>query len=116
MWKSGMAAAAAFAIAFLAHDCSVSATAAQRSDRQAQAHRLGATTFAQAPRSVRRSRTSITVRPPARVPATGVYPSPVPYAYPGPNAVRDCSSRLVTEYRPSGTVIVPRMRCWWTTQ
>jgi hypothetical protein len=34
-------------------------------------------------------------------------------AYPGPNAVRHCVSRLVQEHRPSGTVIVPRMRCWW---
>jgi hypothetical protein len=33
--------------------------------------------------------------------------------YPGPNAVRQCTSWLATEYRPSGTVIVPRMRCWW---
>ncbi len=36
-----------------------------------------------------------------------------PYGYPGPNAVRQCSSWLAQEYRPSGTVIVPRMRCWW---
>ena len=33
--------------------------------------------------------------------------------YPGPNAVRQCTSWLATEFRPSGTVIVPRMRCWW---
>ena len=33
--------------------------------------------------------------------------------YPGPIAVRQCASWLATEYRPSGTVIVPRMRCWW---
>ncbi len=33
--------------------------------------------------------------------------------YPGPSAVRQCVSWLATEYRPSGTVIVPRMRCWW---
>jgi hypothetical protein len=40
---------------------------------------------------------------------------PLPYAieYPGPNAVRHCVSRLVQEHRPSGTVIVPRTRCWW---
>lgn len=32
---------------------------------------------------------------------------------PGPNAVRQCRSWLVTEYRISGTVIVPQMYCWW---
>ena len=39
----------------------------------------------------------------------------LPYGidYPGPNAVRQCASRLVPEYRPSGTVIVPRMWCRW---
>jgi len=29
------------------------------------------------------------------------------------NARRECRARLVQEYRPSGTVIVPRMTCWW---
>lgn len=32
---------------------------------------------------------------------------------PGPNAVRDCTATYVQEYRPSGTVIVPRMNCFW---
>jgi hypothetical protein len=32
---------------------------------------------------------------------------------PGPNAKRYCESWLATEYRVSGTVIVPKMRCWW---
>jgi hypothetical protein len=27
--------------------------------------------------------------------------------------VRDCTSWLAQENRPSGPVIVPRMRCWW---
>lgn len=39
----------------------------------------------------------------------GVYPR----YNPGPNAVRDCTAHLVQEYRPSGTVIVPRMNCFW---
>ena len=39
----------------------------------------------------------------------GVYPS----YNPGPNAVRDCTATLVQEFRPSGTVIVPRMNCFW---
>jgi hypothetical protein len=39
----------------------------------------------------------------------GVYPR----YNPGPNAVRDCNATYVQEYRPSGTVIVPRMSCYW---
>ena len=30
-----------------------------------------------------------------------------------PNAVRACNAWYEQEYRPSGTVIVPRMRCRW---
>ena len=36
-----------------------------------------------------------------------------PRDYLPPNAIRQCRSWLVTEYRASGPVIVPRMRCWW---
>ncbi|MCK9913644.1 hypothetical protein MXD81_31130 [Microbacteriaceae bacterium K1510] len=32
---------------------------------------------------------------------------------PGPNAKRYCRSWLAKEYRVSGTVIVPKMECWW---
>lgn len=32
---------------------------------------------------------------------------------PGPNAVRDCYATYVREFRPSGTVITPRMNCYW---
>jgi hypothetical protein len=39
----------------------------------------------------------------------GVYPS----YNPGSNAVRDCTADYVQEFRPSGTVIVPRMNCYW---
>lgn len=35
------------------------------------------------------------------------------HSYPGPNATRHCDSWLEKEYRPSGTVVVPRMRCIW---
>jgi hypothetical protein len=38
-----------------------------------------------------------------------VYPS----YYPGPNAVRECNATYVQEARPSGTVITPRMHCFW---
>ncbi len=30
-----------------------------------------------------------------------------------PTAKRQCRATLVREYRLSGTVIVPQMRCWW---
>jgi hypothetical protein len=39
----------------------------------------------------------------------GVYPS----YNPGPDAVRECTAHYVQEFRPSGTVIVPRMNCHW---
>jgi len=35
------------------------------------------------------------------------------YVSPRPNAVRQCYSWLEREYRVSGPVIVPQMRCWW---
>jgi hypothetical protein len=60
-----------------------------------------------------RTRPRIRVYPRYPRPYTTLYPLPYGVDYPGPNAVRQCVSRLVTEYRPSGTVIVPRMRCWW---
>ncbi len=44
-----------------------------------------------------------------------VYPLPYDVEYPGPNAVRQCVDWYATEHRPSGTVIVPRMRCRWIT-
>lgn len=55
-------------------------------------------------------------RPTARL---RVYPNyqPAPEVYPryfpGPNAVRECNATYVQEHRPSGTVIVPRMSCYW---
>ena len=54
-------------------------------------------------------------RPPTRI---RVYPSYSPYDvypryFPGRNAVRDCTATLVEEFRPSGTVITPRMNCFW---
>ena len=40
-------------------------------------------------------------------------PDVYPRYNPGPNAVRDCTATYVREYRPSGTVITPRMNCYW---
>ena len=62
----------------------------------------------------RRARTRLRVRPlyPYRH-YHSLYPVPYDVEYPGPNAKRECVDRYVTEHRPSGTVIVPRMRCRW---
>ena len=40
-------------------------------------------------------------------------PDVYPRYNPGPNAVRSCTATYVQEYRPSGTVITPRMSCYW---
>ncbi|MCB1412731.1 MAG: hypothetical protein KDJ76_06350 [Xanthobacteraceae bacterium] len=63
-------------------------------------------------RTTRRSPTRLRVHPlPNRVLPNrdGVYP----HFDPGPNAVRDCTATYVQEFRPSGTVITPRMHCHW---
>ena len=54
-------------------------------------------------------------RPQARLRITPNYDpdSIYPHYNPGPNAVRVCNAHYVQEYRPSGTVIVPRMSCYW---
>jgi hypothetical protein len=38
---------------------------------------------------------------------------PLAQSYPGPDAVRQCTAWLAPENRASGTVIVPKMHCWW---
>jgi hypothetical protein len=40
-------------------------------------------------------------------------PDVYPRYDPGPNAVRECNAYYVQEARPSGTVITPRMNCFW---
>jgi len=54
-------------------------------------------------------------RPPPRLRVTPYYsPDGVyPRYNPGPNAVRECNATYVQEFRPSGTVIVPRVSCFW---
>ena len=56
-------------------------------------------------------------RPPKRLriyPRYQAEPDDVyPRYNPGPNAVRVCNATYVQEFRPSGTVIVPRMTCVW---
>ncbi len=58
---------------------------------------------------VARPRTRLRVQPYYNSNPNDVYPR----YYPGRNAVRDCNVNYVQEYRPSGTVIVPRMSCFW---
>jgi hypothetical protein len=53
-------------------------------------------------------------RPTARLRVTPYEEGVVPHYYPGPNAVRVCNATYVQEYRPSGTVIVPHMICYWS--
>src|SRR5216684_1787710 len=52
-------------------------------------------------------------KPPTRLHVYPQYaPGPddvYPRYFPGRNAIRDCTATYVQEYRPSGTVIVPRM-------
>jgi hypothetical protein len=62
-----------------------------------------------APRHLRKPPTRLRVYPRYDQWPDDVYPR----YNPGPNAVRECSATYVQEYRPSGTVIVPRMSCYW---
>ena len=71
------------------------------------------------PSGVRVPQAEPTQPPVRRIPRLRIYPNyePAPEVYPryfpGPNAVRECNATYVQEYRPSGTVIVPRMHCFW---
>ncbi len=76
--------------------------------RAAQASQPAATD-ASAQVRVRRPPRRLPIYPRYREEPDGVYPR----YNPGPNAVRDCTATYVQEYRPSGTVIVPRMSCFW---
>lgn len=57
-----------------------------------------------------KARPRIRVRP--RQPAASEFP-PYEYSWPGPGAVRQCVDWYATEYRPSGTVVTPQIRCRW---
>jgi len=85
-----------------------SAQAAPKGIRTAQASPPAVTELS-AQRRIRRPSTRLRVYPRYELEPDGVYPR----YYPGRNAVRDCSATYVQEYRPSGTVIVPRMSCYW---
>ena len=59
--------------------------------------------------AVRRPAKRVRIYPRYQAEPDGVYPR----YFPGQNAVRECNATYVQEYRPSGTVIVPRMNCYW---
>lgn len=105
-WLATIAAAATFGLMF-------DASAAAEPARQGASAAPDALAQGQA-QPPRRARTKIRVRPlyPHR-PYHSFYPPAADVVYPGPNAQRECAVRYVQEFRPSGTVIVPRMRCWW---
>ncbi len=87
-------------------------TSAQAQGVYSGTHRAQARTRVEefsAQRRVRRPPTRIRVYPRYVPDADGVYPR----YFPGRNAVRDCTATYVQEFRPSGTVIVPRMNCFW---
>jgi hypothetical protein len=95
----------AFAGTFLLPVAAAQAQAAPHA-QTAQASQPGTELSAQSRRH-RRPPTRIRVYP--RYNPDDVYPR----YFPGRNAVRDCTAHLVQEFRPSGTVITPRMDCFW---
>jgi hypothetical protein len=109
MMRIGIAAIlVAFAGAVLLPAARAEAQTAPKSMRTAQASQP-IVTEATAQRRNRRPTTRLRVYPNYELEPDGVYPR----YYPGRNAVRDCTATYVAEYRPSGTVIVPRMSCYW---
>ena len=75
--------------------------------QMAQASQSAGTDLSAQSRRVRRPPTRIRVYP--RYDPDDVYPR----YFPGRNAVRDCTATYVEEFRPSGTVITPRLNCFW---
>jgi hypothetical protein len=98
--------ALAFAGTFLLPAAGAQAQGAPRLQAARSSQPAGLEVSAQSRRS-RRAPVRIRVYP--RYDPDDVYPR----YFPGRNAVRDCTATLVEEYRPSGTVITPRMNCFW---
>jgi|SRR5580692_7005023 hypothetical protein len=95
----------AFAVVSMLPGAAAQAQTAPSGVRLAQAQPAATETPAQRRRNLRR----LPVYPRSRGEPDDVYPR----YDPGPNAVRDCTATYVQEYRLSGTVIVPRMSCYW---
>jgi hypothetical protein len=98
----------AFAGVFSLPAAGVEAQTAPSGMRTAQASQP-MVTEASAQRRVRRPTARLRVYPSYQGEPDGVYPR----YFPGRNAVRDCNATYVQEYRPSGTVIVPHVNCYW---
>jgi hypothetical protein len=98
----------AFAGTFLLPAAGARAQAAPFGLSTAQASQPAGTDVS-AQRRIRRPSTRLRVYPRYELEPDGVSPR----YYPGRNAVRDCNATYVQEYRPSGTVIVPHMSCYW---
>ena len=96
----------ALAAAFSLFAAGAGAQIAPQDTRVAQASPAGEP-FTQSP--VRRPPRRLRIYPRYQAEPDGVYPR----YFPGSNAVRVCNATYVQEYRPSGTVIVPRMSCFW---
>jgi hypothetical protein len=82
---------------------------------QAQTASPGVRTAQASPTDASAQRRRVLRRVPIYVYPPGDYwqPDVYPHYNPGPNAVRECNATYVQEYRPSGTVITPRMHCFW---
>jgi hypothetical protein len=98
--------ALAFAGTFLSPLAGAQARAAPRA-QAAQASQSAGTDLSAQSRGTRRPPSRIRVYP--RYDPDDVYPR----YFPGRNAVRDCTATYVQEFRPSGTVITPRLNCFW---
>jgi hypothetical protein len=107
-WIRTVAILAAFAVVLSLSAGEVSAQTAALGMRTTHASQP-VSTETSAQRRLRRPPTRLRVYPNYDPGAEGVYPR----YNPGPNAVRECNATYVQEYRPSGTVIVPRMSCYW---
>ena len=100
------AASAAIILALLAVS---PATAAQGEQAQPVIRLAQAAPLDAPPRRVYRPQARLRVTP-----NDSGYDTIYPHYNPGPNAVRVCNAHYEQEYRPSGTVIVPKMHCYWT--
>lgn len=111
MTRNGMATALALAaIGLLPTLGAAQAQAqAQTGPRLAELSRAVPPSEASAQSRTRRPPTRLRVYPRYSPDAYGVYPR----YFPGRNAVRECTATYVEEFRPSGTVITPRMNCFW---
>jgi hypothetical protein len=100
--------AVALAAAFSLLASGAEAQTAVQGTRTAQASQLTADDLAAQP-PARRPLKRLRIYPRNQADPDDVYPR----YFPGQNAVRECNATYVQEHRPSGTVIVPRMNCYW---